>query len=308
MLNNPYVLLVLATLFWGGNFALGKAISGSIPPMTLSYIRWTEALIFFLPFAWQEVKGQRDNLRANWKTFVLLGITGVLGFNMCVYLSVQYTTAINASLINSFAPIVVTLLSMVFIKESISSKQAGGIAISLVGVIWIVARGDMEKLLNLAFNTGDLIMLFAIVLWGIYNIVLKKQGKIAPQRTIFVGSMVGGLIFALPLIIYENAKTGLGWISQLTTIHYLSLLYFGIFPTIFSFLFFNKAMLEVGPTKASIFANLVVIFAAVFGIIFLKEQLLFAHIVGGVLIIFGVILTTQKQHALQQTNKSNTSH
>jgi len=237
MLNNPYVLLVLATLFWGGNFALGKAVSGSIPPMTLSYVRWTEALIFFLPLAWSEFKKYKADLYKNWLTFASLGITGVVGFNMCVYLSVQYTTAINAALINSFAPIVVSLLSIIFLSEKFTFKQGIGMAISLGGVIWIIARGNWQKLISLTFNRGDMIMIIAVLLWGIYNIVLKKKGKIVPLKTLFIASIIYGLIFTWPLLIYENAQIGLVWVSQLTGIHYLSLLYFGIFPTIlFAFL------------------------------------------------------------------------
>ncbi|KJS19717.1 MAG: hypothetical protein VR72_17345 [Clostridiaceae bacterium BRH_c20a] len=308
MLKNPYVLLILAALFWGGNFALGKAVSGSIPPMTLSYIRWMEAFIFFLPFAWNELKDQKENLINNWKTFVILGLTGVLGFNICVYLSVQYTTAINASLINSFAPVVIILLSMIFLKEKLSIRQVMGIFISIIGVVWIITRGELQRLFALTFNTGDLIMLIAIILWGIYNIVLKKKGKVAPQKTVFMGSIMGGLIITWPLVIYENVDTGLSWILNLTAGHYLSLLYFGIFPTIFSFLFFNKAMLEVGPSRASIFANLIVVFAAIFGVIFLNEKLLFSHLVGGILIIFGVVLTTQSKPILKGRSIKNTNH
>jgi len=301
MLNNPYVLLVLATLFWGGNFALGKAVSGSIPPMTLSYVRWTEALIFFLPLAWSEFKKYKADLYKNWLIFASLGITGVVGFNMCVYLSVQYTTAINAALINSFAPIVVSLLSIIFLSEKFTFKQGIGMAISLGGVIWIIARGNWQKLISLTFNRGDMIMIIAVLLWGIYNIVLKKKGKIVPLKTLFIASIIYGLIFTWPLLIYENAQIGLVWVSQLTGIHYLSLLYFGIFPTILSFLFFNKAMLQIGPSKAAVFANLIVVFASIFGIIFLDEKLISAHVYGGILVISGVYLTTQKSK--EQINK-----
>jgi len=301
MLNNPYVLLVLATLFWGGNFALGKAVSGSIPPMTLSYVRWTEALIFFLPLAWSEFKKYKADLYKNWLIFASLGITGVVGFNMCVYLSVQYTTAINAALINSFAPIVVSLLSIIFLSEKLTFKQGIGMAISLGGVIWIIARGNWQKLISLTFNRGDMIMIIAVLLWGIYNIVLKKKGKIVPLKTLFIASIIYGLIFTWPLLIYENAQIGLVWVSQLTGIHYLSLLYFGIFPTILSFLFFNKAMLQIGPSKAAVFANLIVVFASIFGIIFLDEKLISAHVYGGILVISGVYLTTQKSK--EQINK-----
>ena len=300
MLRSPYVLLILATLFWGGNFALGRAVSGSIPPMTLSYIRWIEALIFFLPFCWKEVWDHREILSKNYKTFVLLGVTGVVGFNMCVYIAVSYTTAINASLINSFAPVVVTVMSIVFLKDKLNARQWIGIVISLVGVIWIVARGNWHNLVSLTFNTGDLVMVLAVLLWGAYNIILKKDGKIVPARTLFIASIVGGLASTFPLIIYENYNTGLAWINQLNTVHYLSLLYFGIFPTILSFQFFNKAMLEIGPSKAAPFAHLVVVFASIFGILFLKEKFIIAHFIGGLLIIVGLYATSKP---IQTSNK-----
>jgi len=214
---------------------------------------------------------------------------------MCVYSAVHYTTAINAALINSFTPVVVTILSVAFLKERLTQKQWLGIIISFLGVLWTTVRGDLKKLMSLSFNKGDVIMLFAVLFWGIYTIVLKKKGKVVPLKTLFTASTMGGLVFTWPLVIYENYNTGLSWISNLTSNHYLSLLYFGIFPTILSFLFFNKAVLQIGPSRASVFSNLVVVFASVFGIAFLGEKLIIAHFLGGGLIVLGVYLTSQNK-------------
>lgn len=298
-------MLVLATLFWGGNIALGRAVTGSIPPLTLSYLRWTEAFLIFLPLAWRDLKEHKAILLANWPAFAALGLTGILGFNMCVYLSVQYTTATNAALINSFSPVTVVLFSFIFLRERITLRQLGGIFLSFAGVLLIIARGEWRNLIGLTFNKGDLIMLVAVLLWAIYSMVLKLRGKAASPRAVFAASILGGLFFTLPLIIYENFTYGLGWIVNLKPFHYLSLLYFGIFPTILSFLFFNKAMLELGPNRANIYQNLVVVFASLFGVLFLQEKLIYAHLLGGALIIAGVCLTSQigKLHTVKITAK-----
>ncbi len=294
MSNSPYLLLILATLFWGGNYALGKAVSGSFPPMTLSYLRWFIALLILLPLCLDEIKEHWQLLSKHWFSFAILGTTGILGYNMCVYLALQYTTAINASLINSFAPAYVALLSVIIIKETLGSRQWLGIVISFIGAGWIIFQGQLQNLLSITFNKGDLIMLLAVFLWGIYSLELKKSGRGIPSKFLLTASIFLGLILTTPLIVFEGIQVGTEWIYNLKHYHYLSLLYFGIFPTILAYLFFNKAMLEVGPSRATVFLNFVVVFASIFGIVFLKEQLLSSHIIGGALIIGGVSLTLKK--------------
>lgn len=292
MIKMQYILLVLGMLFWGGNFAVGKAINGSIPPLTMSYIRWIIAIIFFLPFCWEEIKAHREVLIKKWKIFSVLGVAGPLGFNMCVYLSLNYTTVINSSIINAFAPIAIMIMSYLFLKEKIVLKQIMGIALSLFGVIWIIAKGDVRTLTTLNFNTGDIVMLLGVMVWAIYSTLLKVNSKIAPQKVIFAASMLGGLVFTLPLILIELSKTGLVWLYELKTIHFLSLLYIGIFPSILSFLFFNKGVIELGASRAGIFLNLTVVFASIFGVLFLGESFMLPHLIGGFLIVGGVILSS----------------
>ena len=140
-----------------------------------------------------------------------------------------------------------------------------------------------------------------MLLWGVYTVVLCKHGEQVPAKSLFVGSVVGGLIVSTPIVFYQNYQTGLDWMKGLTVNHYLSLLYFGIFPSIIALLFFNKAALKIGPARASVYLNLVIVFTSVFGIFFLHEKLQWAHLAGGGLIITGVYLTS-KAHLLPKLN------
>lgn len=304
--NMPVVLLLVATLLWSGNIVLGKAVSGSIPPITLSYVRWTIALILFTPICWHELKNYKQKIINNWITFSLLGVTGLMGFNMSVYAALQYTSAINVGLINSFSPAYVTLLSLLFLKEDIGIKQWLGIIISFIGTVWVISSGNWQVLYSFTFNIGDILVLFGIFLWGIYSLVLKTYGNIVPQKIILIASIGMGLVFTLPLIIFENYQLGLIWIQKLNVYHYLSFLYFGIFPTIVAFLFFNRGIIKIGPSKASVFMNFIPIYTTILGILFLQEILAYSHIIiGGVLIIFGVYLTSMSEREISESKKLN---
>ena len=116
----PQLLLVLATLLWGGNFVIGRAVAGDIPPITLAFLRWCVAFIVFLPIAYSSVKREWHMIKANWPAVIVMAITGVACFNTLVYIGVYYTTSINASLMNSSTPIIIYILSFIFLKKSIS--------------------------------------------------------------------------------------------------------------------------------------------------------------------------------------------
>jgi len=146
----------------------------------------------------------------------------------------------------------------------------------------------------MSFNPGDLLMLIAVGFNTIYFLILKLRGNLVDPKILFLGSIVGGLAAGLPLFIMENYAGGFSWTARLQLVHYLSLIYFGIFPTILSFLFFNKAVLEIGPVKAAIYLNLQIVFTSFLGLAFLDERLDFFHLVGGFLIVNGVWLTNSK--------------
>ena len=158
----PQALLILATLLWGGNFVIGRAVTGDIPPITLACWRWCVAFIVFFPLAYKYLKRDWAQIKAHWSIILILSVTGIASFNTLVYIGVYYTTSINASLMNSSTPIIIYVLSFIFLKERLSTYQLIGTFISLIGVLFIISGGSFESLLAFTFNKGDLIVLLAV--------------------------------------------------------------------------------------------------------------------------------------------------
>src|SRR5699024_10238125 len=154
----PLVLLILATILWGGNFVIGRAVSADIPPFALSFFRWVIALLFFLPIAWKSLQQDWPKIRSHFGIVIVMSVTGVATFNTLVYIALHHTSAINASLMNSTTPIIIYLLSFMFIQEKLTKKQWLGAIISFVGVIFIISRGYLELITTFSFNTWVLIM------------------------------------------------------------------------------------------------------------------------------------------------------
>ncbi|WP_164525497.1 DMT family transporter [Siminovitchia acidinfaciens] len=289
-LSSPYILLILATMFWGGNFTVGKSLVSYVPPFTMSLIRWSMALIILLPLAWKELAQTKQIMIKHWKTLIALSLTGIVAFNALAYISVQYTTSINASLVNALSPVLIMLLSLYVLKEKMSKVQILGVFISLVGVIWIITKGKIDYLLSLTFNTGDMIMIFAVLAWAVYSVLMRASGTNLPKTATFFVTILIGVVILAPFAMWETYSLP-SW-EHLEAPQYLGLLYIGVFPSILSFVFWNKALFIIGPSKASIFLNFIVLFASIFSILFLNEKIYPAQVIGGLLIISGVVLTT----------------
>lgn len=148
----PYILLVLATLLWGGNFVIGRAVSGDIPPLTLAFLRWCVAFIIFFPIAFRQLKREWRILKKHWLIVIILSLTGVAAFNTLVYIGLHYTTSINASLMNSSTPIMIYILSFIFLKEKLSKFQLIGTVLSLCGVAFIIMGGSFTRMVDFTFN------------------------------------------------------------------------------------------------------------------------------------------------------------
>lgn len=295
------LLLILGILFWSGNYVLGRAVVGTVPPITLAYVRWILAILVFLPFVWKELKENRESILVNWKALVIMGLTGVVGFNYFQYLAVKYTTAINASIINASIPVFTAVAGYLVFSNKLKGRQLVGITLSFVGVITVITKGNFHNLLSMAFNRGDLFMLMAVLCNTVYLLYLKHKGFLVPQKTLFICSVVGGLIATFPAPILEIYLVGTDWMSQIRVFHFLSLLYFAIFPSILSVLFFNRAIVDLGPVKTAIYLNLGIVFSSVLGMIFLRERLLLTHFIGGALIVAGVFLTNKSESRKQET-------
>ena len=288
----PQLLLILATLLWGGNFVIGRAVAGDIPPITLAFLRWCVAFIVFLPIAYSRVKRERHMIKANWPAVIVMAITGVACFNTLVYIGVYYTTSINASLMNSSTPIIIYILSFIFLKERLSKFQLIGTALSLAGVAFILSKGSLETLLSFSFNKGDLIVLIAVFCWGVYSLLVKQYAGRLPGYSTFLVTIALGVMMLLPFTIYELMTTSVEIVWSPSTIG--AILYVGIIASIVAFLSWNNGVVALGANKASIYLNFIPLFAAIFAVLFLDEDLLLAQLIGGLAVICGVLLANKK--------------
>lgn len=287
--SHPYLLLTLTTLFWSGNMVLGRAIRADVPPMALAFWRWTIALLLVLPLALPHLREQWPMLKKGWKPVLILGVLGVGGYNTLAYVALQYTAATNAVLLNSFIPIATIALSWLFLKKHLKRLEGLGVVLSFIGVTTIVLRGDPGTLATLALNIGDLWMLGAVLVWAIYTIGLQwRPAGVHPMLMLAAFTTVGVAVL-IPAYAWEIAggrHINLHWGS------FASLLYVGIFPSFLGYIFYNRAVGEVGASKASLFIHLMPVFGTILSAIFLGEVPVWYHYAGIALIFAGIWLTT----------------
>lgn len=288
----PQLLLILATILWGGNFVIGRAVAGDIPPITLAFLRWCTAFIMFFPLAYRRTKREWSMLKAHWPAVIILAITGVASFNTLVYIALHYTTSINASLMNSSTPIIIYILSFIFLKERLSKFQILGTALSLIGVLFIISGGSLESLIHFSFNKGDFIVLVAVLCWGVYSLLIKQYAGRLPGYSTFLVTIALGAIMLLPFTAYELLTNTVAIDWSLKTVS--AILYVGIIASIIAFLSWNSGVVSLGANSAGIYLNFIPLFAAIFAVIFLEEQLQLSQIIGGLAVISGVILTNKK--------------
>ena len=290
-LRSPYLLLTLASLFWAANWVVGRAMRNDIPPIAMGFWRWAIALAILLPFAAPELQRKWHVVRANWLTLTLLGLLGAVAFNTMIYVGLQYTAATNGVLFNSISPILIILLSWVVVREGISGPQTCGVLLSLAGVLAIVARGDLATLVAFHFNRGDLWLIAAMLLWAIYTIVLRRRPRELSAMGFLAAMLLLSLPFLLPFYLWEFGVRG-GFAPTRTTV--AALAYYGTFPSIAAYLFWNRGVAQVGPNKAGLFVHLMPLFGALLAVIFLGERLYGYHYAGAALIFSGIWLTTRR--------------
>ena len=287
--HHPYLLLTLTTLFWSGNMVLGRAIRDDIPPFSLAFWRWAIALALTLPFALPHLRAQWPLLKRSWRAVIALGLLGVGGFNTLAYIALQYTAATNAVLLNSFIPIATIALSWAFLKKRLSLLEWLGVLLSLSGVMSIVARGELATLTGLSLNIGDLWMLGAVLVWALYTIGLQwRPAGVHPMLMLAAFTSVGLLALA-PAYAWEIMH---GRLINISPASLASMAYIGLFPGFLGYVFYNRAVGEVGASKASLFIHLMPVFGVLLSALFLGEIPQSYHFIGIALIFSGIFLTT----------------
>ena len=289
--TNPYLLLTLTALFWSGNMVLGRGIRADVPPMALAFWRWAIAFVLVLPLALPHFKSQWPLLKQGWKPVLILGLIGVGGYNTFAYIALQYTSATNAVLLNSFIPVATIAISWAFLGKHLQRIEGLGVIVSLCGALTIVARGDLNVLLHLNLNLGDAWMLLAVAVWAIYTVGLAWRPSGVHPMLMLAAMTAVGLAAMLPAYLWEMAS---GRQINVYPGSLASLAYVGIFPSFLGYIFYNRGVAEVGASKASLFIHLMPVFGTILSAIFLSEIPLWYHYLGIGLIFCGIWLTMKK--------------
>jgi drug/metabolite transporter (DMT)-like permease len=282
--DNPYLLLALAALFWSGNHIVGRAIGGEVPPIGISAVRWLLPTIALGLFAFPLIKHDWPVIRAHWGILLWLGIVGGALFTAGQYIGLQYTTALNVSVLNSLVPVLIIATGAIIFRDSITMVQLGGILMSSVGVLVIIARGELSNLQHLLFNWGDIIILFNMLVFAVYAVYLRKRPAMHWLSFIFVFGLVSTLA-TLPFAIWEMSA---GITFKPTWLTVFAIAYVSIFPSLLAFAAWNRGVQLIGANRSGPFVHLVPVYTAMLGSVLLSEHLSTFHVFGFVLIIAGV--------------------
>src|SRR6476661_11195475 len=289
--NQPYLLLSLTALFWAGNAIVGRFAAGHIPPVTLSFLRWSAAFLIILPFAWKHLLRDWSAIRGRLGTMIVLSITGIGAFNTLQYWALEHTQALNTLLLQSAGPLVVTVWSLVLLGVRLTLAQAAGVLLSMCGVLIILLHGDFTTLSNIDFNKGDLIFVVALIIFALYSVLTLKR---PPMHGLsFLAFTFGcGAACLIPLEIWELSARP---VMKLDGPNLVTLFYVAVFPSTLAYLCFNRGVRLIGANRAAPFFHVVPVFGSIMAMAFLGEHPQAFHFIGFALVLAGVFVASRKQ-------------
>ena len=286
LFDQPYLLLTLTTLFWSGNMVAGRGLREEVPPILLALLRWLIAFALTLPFALRHAtREQLLRMWRSWPAMLALGLLGVGGFNTFAYLALRDTTATNASLLNSFTPIVTIALGWLLLGKRLTRIEAVGVLLSLLGVLLIVARGEADTLRTFSLNRGDLWMLVAVLTWACYTLGLQYRPAHVDPMLMLAAFTVIGLAALIPAAAVEYAA---GARMTLSTSSIGGVIYTGVFPGFLGYVFYNRGVAAVGPNRGALFIHLMPAFGTALAVLFLGERPQGYHFAGIAMILTGI--------------------
>lgn len=278
------VLLALGVLFWAGNSIVGRALAGQVSPFALSFWRWLGALVLVTPFAWRGLKTDLPILRRSWGLILALAATGVTSFGVLLYFGLQTTTALNSVLLQAAIPPLVMLFAWVGPRERTGRHELAGVALSMLGVLAVIAKGRPWDLLHLGLNRGDGLILVGVALYAVYSLLLRRRPQVAPLSLLWATFAVSALALA-PAYLIELAS---GDAPPPTWRVAAGVAYVAAFPSFLAYLFYNRGIELIGAARASQYLHLQPVFGAVLAVLLLGERFHAYHAAGVVLIAAGI--------------------
>jgi drug/metabolite transporter (DMT)-like permease len=285
----PYALLSACMLFWAGNWVLARALRETMPPVAMTFWRWTVAALVLAPFAVPRLAGKGSVLRRAWPLLLALAVTGGAIYQVAVYFGLRHTETINAVLLNAASPLTIVLAAWLVDGDKITMRQLWGTVISMIGLTIVLSRGDPAQLLHLRFSIGDIVILAVMPLWAFYTVMLRRRPmEIDNLSLIFLLGVFGSAALA-PAYLFETVyiqAPPLAWSTVAAP------LYTGCFASAAAYWCWNRGAELVGPNRAGFTTYLMPAFTTVLAVLLLDEEVHLFHVVGIVTILFGVWLST----------------
>jgi len=300
-----WFVLILPPLLWAGNFAVGRAARDVVPPMMLAFARHAVALAVLLPFGWSAM---RRDIRRYWacrRQLVAVSLTGMVAFNLLVYSGLHATTASNAQLLNSTIPVLIVLLSGLFLEQRLSAAQVFGLALACAGVLTIVLRGDPARLVALQFSRGDLIVLAAMVSFALFSVLLRGLPADLDRLGLLGAQLALAVAMLLPALAWEYAVGGER--PSLNAAALAAMLYVGIAASLLANLLYMIGIARVGPARAGMFIHLVPLYGAIISTACLGERLHLHHAVGMAAIMAGLACSNMADERRKAAGRDGSS-
>ena len=285
----PAAAGALAMLCWAGSMVVVKDVAGTVPPAALSFLRCLVSLTILYFLCGRRLRHQWPLMRRHWKLIGLLGALLFLGGNGMLFVGLQFTTAINAGLINSAEPVLIVAMGWLLYRDRLRGLQWAGVVLSLLGVVYLIGRGELGILLSFALNIGDIFILISIVTWALYAVLLRHVPAELDRLNLVFGILLSGAIVVFPFWILENiyyAPTPLVWELVWATG------FNAVFASILAMFWWNHAVQYLGSGRAGLFVHLIPVYTVLLAMAFLGERLFWFHAVGIGLIAAGIYLTT----------------
>lgn len=281
-------LAVLATLIWSGNYVIARGVYKQINPVGLAFFRWATATVILFPFAIKKFSSEWNIIRRSWKYLFWAAFFGIALFNTIVYYAGHYTTAINLALIGTTtSPVVSIILARIFLKERIGLMKISGLVLCIVGILFLLSRGDLRNLFTLSFSIGDAWMLMAAFCFSVYVVLVTKKPPGISASSFLLAIFSLGTLLLLPFFLWRyNVAPAVNWNLKLVA----SILYIGLGASVISYFLWNTAISILGAGRTALFGNLIPVFSSLEAVIWLNEQFSWIHIISMLLVFAGLLL------------------
>ncbi|TLM75808.1 DMT family transporter [Pseudarthrobacter sp. NamB4] len=292
------VYLILANLFWAGNFVVGQAAMKTMEPLQLTFWRWALAAVPLLVLAGAVEKPDWRAVLGRWPVLLLLSLLGMSGYTLLLYSALQHTSALNASLVTAANPALIMVLAVVLLRDRPRPVSWAGVGLGLAGVLLVLTGGDLQRLLTFSIDSGELLILGAITVWGLYTIIARRLSVPAITSTAVQVAMAAVVLAPIA------AATGAGLPS--TPAEGWSLAFIALFPSLGSYLLWNLALKRTSAANAGNYLNLIAVFTAIITVL-MGQPITLAQVLGGALVISGVLLTSAGQRPQRPGSSKPTS-